>query len=146
MEHFSIKESDEKQKIYKKYGNGDAIQTCFLLFHSSMIDSNYFEKLYDAYLYYYCRYKLNKNAWWDQSIFNIVFFKKWLDIGFEFIAINPIMNQLEWDLSKLNNPYMDTADYSNTTALHFFNFATPWDEKNLRFYPIWEKYNKKTIQ
>tara|TARA_B100000927_G_scaffold240744_1_gene202099 strand:+ start:385 stop:1185 length:801 start_codon:yes stop_codon:yes gene_type:complete len=146
MEHFSIKESEEKQKIYKKYGNGDAIQTCFLLFHSSMIDSNYFEKLYDAYLYYYCKYKLNKNVWWDQSIFNIVFFKKWLDIGFEFIAINPIMNQLEWDLSKLNNPYMDTADYSNTTALHFFNFATPWDEKNLRFYPIWKKYNKKTIQ
>ena len=89
---------------------------------------------------------MNKNSWWDQSIFNIVFFKKWLDIGFEFIAINPIMNQLEWDLSKLNNPYMDTADYSNTTALHFFNFATPWDEKNLRFYPIWKKYNKKTIQ
>ena len=53
-----------------------------------------------------------------------MFLKKWLDIGFEFIAINPIMNQLEWDLSKLNNPYMDTADYSNTTALHFFNFAT----------------------
>ena len=26
-----------------------------------------------------------------------------------------------------------TADYSNTTALHFFNFATPWDEKNLSF-------------
>ena len=54
------------------------------------------------------------------------------------------MHNIQWDFSKLNNPYMDTADYSNITALHFFDFAAPWNKNNLRFYPIWEKYNKKT--
>jgi len=106
-----------------------------------MIDSNYFKKLYDAYLYYYCEHKLNKKQYWDQTIFNIVFYKKWLDIGDEFIAINPMMHDIDWNWDKLNNPYTDTNDYSNTTALHFFHFVAPWDKNNLRFYPIWKKYN-----
>ena len=143
MEHFSDNESKEKDLIYEKYGDGDALQSCFLLYHSDMIDSNYFKKLYDAYLYYYCEHNLNKKPYWDQTIFNIVFYKKWLDIGDAFIAINPMMHDIEWNWDKLNNPYTDTNDYSNTIALHFFHFVAPWDKNNLRFYPIWKKYKNK---
>jgi len=151
MEHFynnsevilTGEQIEEKDKIFKKYGDGDAFQTCFLLYHYSMIENGYFKKLYRAYLYYYCYYELARTKWWDQSIFNIVFFEKWLDIGDEFVNRNPAMDDIEWDLSKLESGYMDTNNYTSTSALHFFSFFPPWDERNLKFYPIWNGYNKK---
>lgn len=146
MEHFlennlSNKQIKEKNKIYIKHGNGDAFQTCYMLYHSDIINLGYFKKLYNAYLHYYCLYGLTRHPSWDQSIFNIVFFKKWLDIGKGFLNRNPVMDQINWDYSRLQDGYMDTNNYSNTIALHFGNHFTPWNKNNLRFYPIWEKYN-----
>lgn len=135
---------EEKSKILQKYGNGDSFQTCFMLYHTDMIELGYFKKLYKSYLYYYCYYELARNSWWDQSIFNIVFFEKWLDMGDGFINRNPAMDDIEWDLSKLNIGYMDTNDYTNKIALHFFSFFQPWNPNNLKFYPIWEQYNEKS--
>lgn len=146
MEHFlennlSNKQIKEKDKIYIKHGNGDAFQTCYMLYHSDIINLGYFKKLYNAYLHYYCLYSLTRHPSWDQSIFNVVFFKKWLDIGKGFLNRNPVMDQINWDYSRLQDGYMDTNNYSNTIALHFGNHFTPWNKNNLRFYPIWEKYN-----
>jgi lipopolysaccharide biosynthesis glycosyltransferase len=136
---------EEKTKILEKYGDGDSFQTCFMLFHTDMIDFGYFKKLYKSYLYYYCYYELARNSWWDQSIFNIVFFKKWLDIGNGFLNTSYVLNEIDWDLSKLENGYMDVNDYTDKIVIHFFNFFPPWNSNNLRFYPIWENYNKKTL-
>jgi len=139
----SKEQKDEKDKIYKKYGDGDAFQTCFLLYHSDIIKQGYFKKLKDAYLYYYCYYELARNSWWDQSIFNIVFYEKWLDIGEKFINRNPVLIDIDWELETLKEGYMDTNDYTDIIALHFFNFFPPWNENNLRFYPIWKDYHEK---
>ena len=139
----SDEQKNERDKIFKKYGDGDAFQTCFLLYHSDMIDKKYLEKLKDAYLYYYCYHELARNSWWDQSIFNIVFYQKWLDMGKKFINRNPVMNDVDWELTQLEKGYMDTNDYSNIIALHFFNFFPPWNKNNLRFYPKWKEYNDR---
>lgn len=133
----------EKHSILEKYGDGDAFQTCFMLYHTDMIKFDYLTKLYNSYLHYYCKYHLARNSWWDQSIFNLVFFEKWLDIGDGFVNRNPAMDDIDWDLSKLENGYMDTNDYTDKIALHFFSFFPPWNPNNLKFYPIWNTYNQK---
>ena len=81
--------------------------------------------------------------WTSES--NIVFFKKWLDIGSGFLNTSHVLNEINWNLSELQNGYMDTNDYNDRIAIHFFSFFSPWNSNNLRFYPIWENYNKKTL-
>jgi len=115
----SDEQKNERDKIFKKYGDGDAFQTCFLLYHSDMINKKYLE------------------------IFNIVFHNQWMDLGDKFLNTNPTLIDINWELDVLKNGYMDTNDYSNITALHFFNFFPPWDENNLRFYPTWKEYHDR---
>jgi lipopolysaccharide biosynthesis glycosyltransferase len=154
MQHFLGSESgrslseeqiEEKTKILQKYGDGEAFQTCFILYHTDMINSEYLKKLYRAYIYYYCYYELTLPGVWDQTIFNIVFFEKWLDIGDGFVNRNPALDNNEWDLSKLETGYMDTNDYIDKIALHFFHYFPPWNENNLKFYPIWKEYYEKIL-
>ncbi len=136
----SKEQESEKYKIFEKYGDGDAFQTCFILLHSDMINEGYFDKLKKSYLYYYCYHELARNSWWDQSIFNIVFYEKWLDISDKFLNRNPALIDVNWELGDLENGYMDTNDYTDTMALHFFSFFPPWNKNNLRFYPIYKKF------
>lgn len=146
IQHFTEREDKKVDKILEKYGNGDAMQTCFLLYHNNLINLGYFQKLYDAFLYYYCQYKLYKKIYWDQTIFNIVFYKKWLDLGKEFIAIYPVVKQFNWEGQKIDNPYTDNNDYTNTIALHFFHFMAPWTRRNLTWYPIWKNYRDSILK
>ena len=130
----------ELEKVRKKYGNASAFQTCFLLFNKYLIEQNYFEKLYNDYLVNYCYHELARTKWWDQTIFNAIFYKKWESLGEEYINRNPVMDNIHWKVEELENGYYDDTDYSDTIALHFFHFFQPWNKNNLRFYPKWEEY------
>ena len=68
------------------------------------------------------------------------FFKKWKPLGKKFINRYPLFDKIKWELKLLDSGYLDSTDYSDIIALHFFNFFPPWNENNLRFYPIWKKY------
>jgi lipopolysaccharide biosynthesis glycosyltransferase len=135
-------QQEEKKLILEKYGNGNAFQTCFLLFNKKFIQEGYFDKLKKSYIYYYCYHELARNKWWDQSIFNLVFYKKWLTLDGKFNNRNQALIDVEWKLDKLKEGYYDNTNYDNITALHFFSFFPPWDENNLRFYPIYKNYLK----
>lgn len=111
-----------------------AFQNCFNLFNSKIIDENYFEKLLDDLeLFEEYTHPLNK----EQGIFNNVFYGKWKDLGNEFVNRCPVLNEVDWDITKLKNGYHDENDYTDKTAVHFFQFFPPWDENNLRFHPLW---------
>jgi lipopolysaccharide biosynthesis glycosyltransferase len=133
----------EIENIKKQYGDGKAFQTCFLLFNKYLIEQNYFEKLYNDYLVNYCYHELARTKWWDQTMFNTVFYKKWESLGEEYINRNPVMDNIHWKFEELEDGYYDDTDYSDTIALHFFHLFQPWNKNNLRFYPIWKEYNDK---
>ena len=141
---FSLKiSSSELKKVRKKYGNAPAFQTCFLLFNKYLIEQNYFEKLYNDFLVYYCYHELARTNFWDQTIFNGIFYKKWESLGEEYINRNPVLDIINWKVEELENGYYDDTDYSDTIALHFFHFFQPWNKNNLRFYPKWKEYNDR---
>ena len=120
--------------------NKKAFQSCYLLFNKKFIDKDYFTKLYnDYFLYNEYTHPLAK----DQSILNSVFVDKWKELGDRFVNRCPVLNEVNWDISKLENGYYDNTDYSDKIAVHFFNFFQPWSKHNLRFYPIWKEYNDK---
>ncbi len=142
-----------KNEVYEKYGDGKAFQTCFMLFNKHFITQNYFDKLIECYTRYYIELELAKNSWWDQTIFNLIFFDKWNELGEKFINRNPALDRWYDDTgipSKIskwkeaNKPYYDDTDYSNTTALHFFHFLAPWSKMNERFYPNIVKYSQNS--
>tara|TARA_A100001515_G_scaffold137464_1_gene130102 strand:- start:1020 stop:3200 length:2181 start_codon:yes stop_codon:yes gene_type:complete len=113
-----------------------AFQNCFNLFNSKMIDEDYFQKLVnDLELFEKYTHPLNK----EQGIFNNVFYGKWKELGNEFVNRCPVLNEVDWDITKLKNGYYDENDYTDKTAVHFFQFFPPWDENNLRFYPLWKE-------
>ena len=114
-----------------------AFQSCFMLFNKKLIEENYYNKLLEFYKKYY---PIRKTSWWDQSIFNLTFFKKWKPLGKKFINDNPVLREVRWDLSKLEGGYYDRNDYSDIIALHFYMQFAPWHKHNLRFYPIWKEY------
>lgn len=118
----------------------DAFQSCYLLFNKKFIDKDYFTKLYnDYFLYNEYTHPLAK----DQSILNSVFVDKWKELGDRFVNRCTVLNEVNWDISKLENGYYDNTDYSDKIAVHFFNFFQPWSKHNLRFYPIWKEYNDR---
>ena len=120
-----------------------AFQNCFNLFNSKLIDENYFEKLLkDLKLFKEYTHDLNK----EQGIFNNVFFGKWRELGDKWVNRCPVLNEVDWDVTVLRNGYHDDTDYTNKTAVHFFQFFPPWDENNLRFYPLWKNNNSDGFQ
>ena len=120
-----------------------SFQTCFLLFNKQIIGDDYFSKLYECYLDYFVYRKIAKYSWWDQTIFNSVFIDSWHELGDKFVNRCPVLNEIDWDISKLENGYYDNTDYSDKIAVHFFSFFPPWNENNLKFYPIWKEYNDR---
>lgn len=143
MEHFKGFKNkrvltDIQKKIVtdleKKYAGKDAIHSCFMLFNKKLIELNYFQKLYDAYLTYYLKYELAYTSWWEQSILNLVLFDIWKPLGDNFINRWPAVDAYKWDKEKYR---FDTTDYSSNICLHFFHQCPPWDRSNVYYYPIW---------
>jgi|ETNmetMinimDraft_2_1059921.scaffolds.fasta_scaffold01168_7 hypothetical protein len=128
----------EMEFIKQNYDDVEALQTCFMLFNKKIINDGYFKKIYDCYLKYHYKYGMTKPGLWDQTLFNIIFYKKWKYLGSKFINWNPVMDQIGWDMEILKNGYYDDNDYTEKIALHFFNFFPPWGKNNLRFYSIWK--------
>jgi len=81
----------------------------------------------------------------EQSILNVGFLDKWEELGGEFLNAYPRAQEVKWETEKMKTPYQDTRDYKSegVTALHFYQFFQPWSEHNLRFNPIWKKYNEQ---
>jgi len=151
-----------KNEVYEKYGDGKAFQSCFMIFNKHFITQNYFNKLIECYTRYYIELELAKNSWWDQTIFNLIFFGKWNELGEKFINKNPVFSKnspailrkparTKWDdhsrtSLEANKPYYDDTDYSNTTALHFFHFLAPWSKMNERFYSSVVEYSMHSMK
>ncbi len=120
-----------------------AFQNCFNLFNSKLIDENYFEKLLNDFkMFEEYTHPLNK----EQGIFNNVFFGKWKELGDKWVNRCPVLNEVDWDITALKNGYHDDTDYTDKTAVHFFQFFPPWDENNLRFNPLWKNLNNEGFQ
>jgi antitoxin component YwqK of YwqJK toxin-antitoxin module len=112
-------------------------QSCYLLFNNQFIDEGYFKKLFDDYLRYSeCTHPLYK----DQSILNNVFIDKWKELGDKFVNKCPVLDEVKWDISRLEDGYYDNTDYSDKIAIHFTPFFQPWNQINTRFYPLWKEY------
>ncbi len=132
-----------KEVSKKEIKDCEAFQNCFMLFNKRFIELNYFQKLYESYKIYFEYFNKGKSKLRDQPIFNLVFYKKWKYLSDKFINRYPLFDKINWDLKLLNEGYLDNTDYSDSIALHFFRWFTPWNKNNLRFYPIWNEYNDK---
>ena len=54
-----------------------------------------------------------------------------------------IIEELNWDVKKLQKGYYDDYDYNGKSIIHFLRYFAPWDKNNLRFYPIWREHNDR---
>ncbi len=137
---FECQNKDEIKKIIETdFGEGEAFQTCFLLFNSDIIDKKYFNLLYDYYIKYFVEYEMTGYpGLHDQALYNIVFYNKWKNLGEKFINSYPPLVQNNWQIEMFKNDFYDENNYDDVIALHFTNYFQPWKKNNLRFYPIWE--------
>tara|TARA_Y100000310_G_scaffold106136_1_gene104652 strand:+ start:3821 stop:4633 length:813 start_codon:yes stop_codon:yes gene_type:complete len=126
----------------KDFENKISFQGCFLLFNKKIIEDGYFEKLKEYYFKYAVYYGCCE-TFRDQTILNLVFDGKWDDLGDKYVNKIPIIEELNWDVKKLEKGYYDDYDYTGKSIIHFLRYFAPWDENNLRFYPIWKGYNDK---
>ena len=124
------------------YENKKSFQGCLLLFNKKIIEDGYFEKLKETHFKYAVYYGCCE-TFSDQTILNLVFDGKWDDLGDEYVNKIPIIEELNWDVEKLQEGYYDDYDYTGKSIIHFLRYFAPWDENNLRFYPIWKEYNGK---
>ena len=139
-ENLSEEQTIERKRILEQYGDGESLQTCFLLYHSSIIEEKFFDKLKLAYKHYYIEHSICRQPYWDQTIYNIVFYNRWKDLGDRWIHGLKYMHDINWDWKKLDIPYIDNNDYDNVIGLHTFHFCAPWNETNIRFNRIWKQY------
>ena len=81
----------------------------------------------------------------EQSILNVEFIGRWEELGNKFLNVYPRANELEWEWEEMIKPFEDNRDYKSegVMALHFYQYFQPWSEHNLRFNPIWKKYNER---
>ena len=122
------------------YENKKSFQGCLLLFNKKIIEDGYFEKLKETHFKYAVYYGCCE-TFRDQTILNLVFDGKWDDLGDEYVNKIPIIEELNWDVEKLQEGYYDDYDYTGKSIIHFLRYFAPWDENNLRFYPIWKEHN-----
>ena len=141
---YAKKHLTEEQQRVKDYlrnqlnYDASAFQTCFLYRHSSM-NKEEFKELESSYFYFYVYLEIARAKHWDQAIFNQVFNKRWNIIGEDWIQTK-VLDEVDWDLSKLDAGYSDSGDYQYTTCVHFTSFFPPWEKKNKRFYNEWLHY------
>ena len=82
---------------------------------------------------------------WMKPILNVEFIDKWENLGDKFVNTYQRANDLDWDTEGMKSPYYDETDYTKDgiVAVHFYQFFQPWSKHNLRFNPIWKKYNEQ---
>jgi len=119
-----------------------SFQGCFLLLNKKLIIDGYLEELKQNY-WKYAVYEKCCERLRDQVILNLTLKDIWSDLGEEFVGKIPFMEEIEWDISKLENGYYDDYDYTGKSILHMGRYLAPWDKNNLRFYPIWKEYNDR---
>ena len=117
-----------------------SFQGCLLLLNKKIIEDGYFQRLKETHFKYAVYYGCCE-TFRDQTILNLVFDGKWDDLGDEYVNKNPIIEELNWDVEKLQEGYYDDYDYNGKSIIHFLRYFAPWDENNLRFYPIWREHN-----
>ena len=143
LERWRISERNLPSEFSRKdFENKISFQGCFLLFNKELIERGYFQILKNYYFkfaeYYGCC-----ETFRDQILLNLVFEGKWSDLGDEFVNKIPIIEELNWDVEKLEKGYYDDYDYTGKSIIHFLRYFAPWNENNLRFYPIWKEYNER---
>ena len=117
-----------------------SFQGCLLLLNKKIIEDGYFQRLKETHFKYAVYYGCCE-TFRDQTILNLVFDGKWDDLGDEYVNKIPIIEELNWDVEKLQEGYYDDYDYNGKSIIHFLRYFAPWDENNLRFYPIWREHN-----
>ena len=141
-----LNEQFKKDEMTDKWSDLPSFQSCFMLFHKNLIQDNIFDNLLKLHYEYYVYYDLILDGLTEeQSILNVGFLDKWEELGGEFLNAYPRAQEVKWETEKMKTPYQDTRDYKSegVTALHFYQFFQPWSEHNLRFNPIWKKYNEQ---
>ena len=116
-----------------------SFQGCLLLLNKKIIEDGYFQRLKETHFKYAVYYGCCE-TFRDQTILNLVFDGKWDDLGDEYVNKIPIIEELNWDVEKLQEGYYDDYDYNGKSIIHFLRYFAPWDENNLRFYPIWREH------
>ena len=117
-----------------------SFQGCLLLLNKKIIEDGYFQRLKETHFKYAVYYGCCE-TFRDQTILNLVFDGKWDDLGDEYVNKIPIIEELNWDVEKLQEGYYDDYDYNGKSIIHFLRYFAPWDENNFRFYPIWREHN-----
>ena len=150
--------TDEQREKWKwindKWRNKLSFQTCYMLFHNSLIkdedtelgiESTYQQMLnlhYEYYLYYGLTVE---GLTAEQSIINIAFLDRWAHLSNKFVNHNEQASECGWGTSAMSKKYYDSRNYKDEgiISLHFYQFFQPWSEHNERFYPIWKEYYDK---
>ena len=117
-----------------------SFQGCLLLLNKKIIEDGYFQRLKETHFKYAVYYGCCE-TFRDQTILNLVFDGKWDDLGDKYVNKIPIIEELNWYVEKLQEGYYDDYDYNGKSIIHFLRYFAPWDENNLRFYPIWREHN-----
>ena len=147
---FEVKRFNEEQQqkyewIQENWSwDTPSFQSCFMLFHKDLIQNNTFDNLIKLHNEYYVYYDLVLHGLTEeQSILNVEFIDKWKKLGDKFLNAYSRANELNWEFDKMDEDYEDKEDYRSDgiVALHFYQFFQPWSKHNLRFNPIWRKYN-----
>ena len=131
--------SELDKDVYKKK---KSFQGCLLMVNKKIIEDGYFQKLKETHFKYAVYYGCCE-TFRDQTILNLVFDGKWDDLGDEYVNKIPLIEKINWDVEKLQNGYYDDYDYTGKSIIHFLRYFAPWDENNLRFYPIWKGYDER---
>ena len=137
---------DKVKWLYESYKESPSFQACFLLFHKNLIKDETFDNLLNCHTLYYVYYKLTRDGLTEeQAILNLEFYNRWEELSDKFLNAYPRANELKWEFDKMGEAFEDEHDYKKDglMAIHFYQFFQPWSEHNLRFYPIWKKYNDR---
>ena len=145
VEKFNDEQRQKYDWIQKNWSwDTPSFQSCFMLFHKDLIQDDTFDNLIKLHNEYYVYYDLVLHGLTEeQSILNVEFIDKWKKLGDKFLNAYSRANELNWEFDKMDEDYEDKEDYRSDgiVALHFYQFFQPWAKHNLRFNPIWRKYN-----
>ena len=139
-ENFNKKQIERYEWMRENWMSVTSFQTCFILFHSDLIDEKILDSLIKLHEEWYVDLDLViHDLLEEQAIINVKFMDRWEELGDKWLNVYERANELDWDYEELIKSFYDDEDYTGngTIAQHFYQFFQPWSLHNVRFYNVY---------
>ena len=139
-ENFNKKQIERYEWMRENWMSVTSFQTCFILFHSDLIDEKILDSLIELHEEWYVDLDLViHDLLEEQAIINVKFMDRWEELGDKWLNVYERANELDWDYEELIKSFYDDEDYTGngTIAQHFYQFFQPWSLHNVRFYNVY---------